>query len=142
MVKLTKAAKADPEIHALSRHLVAQVPGKSWGQEVNTIFRFVRDTIRYTLDPAGWEGLQTPVQTLKMKSGDCDDQAMLVAALLESIGHKCRFVAVKVDNSPQYCHVFAQTKIGPNWITLETTEPWEMGSISPRITGKAMVRHI
>lgn len=129
----------DPTVYGLARHIVSRLPEKSWSAEVNALFYFVRDQIRYTLDPHDCEGLQTPVETLNLGTGDCDDKVMLLAALLRSIGHPTKLVAVQVDNSPNYSHVFLQTRIGPQWLSLETTEKWAPGKISPRITGKAMV---
>lgn len=140
MRRIAREYRHDPTIYGLTRHILTsnKVPEKNWSAEVNALFFFVRDRIRYTHDPLDMEGLQTPVETLRLGTGDCDDKVMLLAAMLLSINHPCQFVAVKVDGSDDFTHVFLRTKVGRDWLALETTEKWRPGQISPRITGKAM----
>ena len=73
-------------------------------------------------DVNGVETLQTPLVTMEIKQGDCDDQSVLLASLLESIGHPTRFVAIKQNFFGPYVHVYTETRIGPKWYPLETTE--------------------
>ncbi len=133
------AYQVHPDIYALARYLTRQVPPRAWRKEANALFVYVRDTIRYVFDPLDMEGLQAPDETLKLGSGDCDDKVMLLAAMLLSIGHAARMVAVKVDGQAHYSHVFLQVSLNNEWISLETTEPWPMGKMSDRITGEAIV---
>lgn len=55
---------------------------------------WVRDEIAYVYDPIDVEWIQTPPQTLKCGTGDCDDKAILLSAMLESIGFQTQFLAV------------------------------------------------
>lgn len=142
MKRLIREYKSNPAIYGLARHIVSACPEKNWAAEVNAVFFFVRDQIRYTLDPLNLEGLQAPTETLKLKSGDCDDKVMLMGALLQSIGHPVRMVAVQVDGADYYSHVFLQSKIGERWVSYETTERWQPGQTSPRITGQAIVMDV
>lgn len=139
MRRLIREYKSNPVIYGLARNIVSTLPEKNWTAEVNAVFFFVRDKIRYTLDPYALEGLQAPTETLNLGAGDCDDKVMLMGSLLQSIGHPVRMVAVQVDGSPHYSHVFLQTRIGDRWVSYETTERWQPGEVSPRITGKAIV---
>lgn len=139
MGRLVREYRASPTIYGLSRSLIQKVPQKSWRGEVDALFYFVRDSIRYVKDPVGAEAVQLPTITLEIKSGDCDDKVTLLSSLLEAIGHPTRFCAVKVDGGSRYSHVFLQTKVGKRWVSLETTEPWPSGQQSPRITGKMLV---
>lgn len=139
MGRLVREYRASPTIYGLSRSLIQKVPQKSWRGEVDALFYFVRDGIRYVKDPVGAEAVQLPTITLEIKSGDCDDKVTLLSSLLEAIGHPTRFCAVKVDGGSRYSHVFLQTKVGKRWVSLETTEPWPSGQQSPRITGKMLV---
>ena len=86
------------------------------------------ERIQYVRDIRGVETLQTPLVTMKIRQGDCDDQSVLLAALLESIGHPTRFVAIKQNFFGPYVHVYTETKIGPKWIPLETTEKMRAGA--------------
>lgn len=55
---------------------------------------WVRDSIAYVYDPPDVEWLQTPPKTLELGCGDCDDKAILLSALLESVGFQTQFLAV------------------------------------------------
>ena len=134
MGDLVREYRGNATIYSLARSLTANVPAKAWNAEVDTIFYFVRDQIRYVKDPVGYEAVQLPTITLQIQSGDCDDKVTLLCSLLESIGHPTRFVAVQVDGQPFYSHVYCQTKIGKRWKSLESTEDWAPGQFSNRAT--------
>jgi transglutaminase-like putative cysteine protease len=65
--------------------------------------------------------------------GDCDDAAVLVAALLHALGIPARFKAISRAPDGSYQHVFTEYKMGDAWIPLDTTSlappvylpPWE-----------------
>lgn len=140
MVKITREAKKHLPVRLLALSLVKNNSQKDYRGEVRDLHRFVRDEIRYVKDVNGVETLQVPEKTLEFKQGDCDDKSMLLAALLESIGHPTRFVAVGFAPKT-YAHVYVETKIGDKWYPLETTEPWEAGRGPDGVVNR-MVRHI
>lgn len=126
MGQMVRAGKKSLPVRQKALELVNGFRQKDWLAEVRAIHAFVRDRIRYVRDIRGVETVQTPEQTLQIGQGDCDDKSVLVAALLESIGHPTRFVAI--GKSPDdFIHVYVQTKIGRNWVGVETTEPVELG---------------
>jgi transglutaminase-like putative cysteine protease len=107
--------------------------------EIKRIHAYVRDNIRYLRDIHGVETLQSPPETLRRGYGDCDDKATLAATLLAAIGHPSRFVAI--GRAPgKFSHVYVETRIGPRWISLETTEPVDVGW-SPSGVLARMVAH-
>lgn len=127
-------------VRELALRIIQDVPAKRWRLEVQAIFDFVKSNIRYTKDVRGVETLHSPIQLLRLKQGDCDDMSILAASLLESIGHPTRFCAVGINGS-NFCHVFAQTKIGGKWVTLECTkEDYSLGQTPRKIT-KIMVHN-
>ena len=128
MRSIVRQSKADPAVIEAARNLTAHLPPKNWSGEVNALFSFVRDKIRYVLDPNDVETLATPARLLRDRSGDCDDKVTLLAALLEAIGHPTRFVAVGFAPGA-LTHVYLETKMGDAWIPLETTEPVAMGEL-------------
>lgn len=132
MSQLVKAGKTALPVFKLSRRLILPCKQKDWVCEIKRIHKFVRDNIRYTKDVRGVETLQTPEKTLELKTGDCDDKSILVAALLESINHPTRFVAVGRDG--QFIHVLVETRIGNKWVAVETTEPVNLGWFPPGMT--------
>lgn len=126
MGRLVKEGKKTLVIRQTALSLVNGQRQKDWTEEVNRVFEFVRDKIRYVRDIRGVETLQTPDKTLEFGQGDCDDKSVLLASLLESIGHPTRFVAIGFKPGV-FVHVYVETKIGTNWVSLETTEPVSMG---------------
>lgn len=63
------------------------IPPHDYFGEIRAIQNWVQDNVRYVFDPREVEYFQTPRRTLKDKAGDCDDQAILMSSLLESIGY-------------------------------------------------------
>lgn len=126
MRDLTRHGKRDIAIRQKALELTGSLNQKDWLGEVKNLHRFVRDRIRYIKDIRGVETVAFPDITLECAQGDCDDKSVLLASLLESIGHPTRFVAVGFKPG-NYSHVYVETKIGNSWVGLETTEPVEVG---------------
>jgi transglutaminase-like putative cysteine protease len=139
MSRFIKQYKKAPQIRELALKLTRHLRQKDFVAEVEAIHDFVQNRIRYTKDISGVETLQSPVQTLRIGAGDCDDKTMLVAALLESIGHRTRIRAIGfLPNT--FCHVLPETRIGGRWFTVETTEPVNVGWVPPGVKSM-MVRN-
>lgn len=132
MAKLAKIGKTDIRIREKALEITRYIRPKDWRGQVHALFEFVRDHIRYTRDIYGVETLHTAEQVLQAEQGDCDDKAILLASLLQSIGHPARFIAVGI-RSPQFEHVYVQTLIGKRWVSLDATEPGPMGWEPPGI---------
>lgn len=128
MRSIVRKAKADPRVIEQARALTRTVPFKDWKAEAAALHRYVRDQIRYVMDPNGVETLSTPARLMELGSGDCDDKVTLLAALLESVGHPTRFIAIGLAPG-ELSHVYLETKIGDAWIPLETTELIEAGAL-------------
>ncbi len=131
MAKIAREYTSHPLVRQFTQTLVQERDQKDRIGEIRTVGEFVRDHIRYVRDPVGTELVQTPEATMELKSGDCDDKSTLAAAMLRSIGHPVRFVAIGFAPQ-QYSHVFLETKIhrkngGYPWMAVETTEPWPIG---------------
>lgn len=98
---------------------------------------YVRDKIRYQLDISGVETIRTPELTMRERVGDCDDKSVLLASLLQAIGHPARFVVFSFSPGAPFSHVYVETLIGDRWIGAETTEPWPLGQ-SPEGVSRAL----
>lgn len=141
MARIVKQFRHHPTIREKALNLTAGLRQKNFIGEAKRIHEFVRDKIRYVKDVRGVETLQWPTHTLDyFMQGDCDDKSMLVAALLEAVGHKTRFVAVGFSPGT-FAHVFVQTKIGKRWWNVETTEPWPFGK-GPGKMPSVMIQHV
>lgn len=141
MVKLARDGAKDPLVIQTAHALVADLPQYDRLGEIKALHAYVRDAIRYTNDPLDVELLRTPRAMLEMRSGDCDDKATLLAALLRAIGRPSRFVAMAMHGSDLYSHVLVQTPWNKGWMNLETIKPVEAGW-TPAGATKIMVRNI
>lgn len=119
---------------------IVQTQGqKDWVGEVRALHAFVRDQIRYVRDIRGVETLHTPEKLLEIKQGDCDDKSVLLASLLEAIGHPTRFVAISLIPG-KFCHVYVETKIRNSWMPLDATEPVDIGW-APKFSEKLVIHN-
>jgi len=73
--------------------------------KVCAIFDWLDVNINYTLDPGGGDTWYSPDETLASLKGDCEDYAMLLAAMVEHAGGTSR-VYLTVD------HAFAAVYVG------------------------------
>lgn len=123
------------------RHLAVALAGgalqKDYFTEACRCLAFVRERVRYVRDPYTAELLQGAMVTLPpafspigIGAGDCDDKSILLAALLSSIGHRMRFIAIATDPD-HFSHVWVQDWIRGRWIDLEATEDIPCGSRVP-----------
>jgi transglutaminase-like putative cysteine protease len=141
MRDFVREAIKDPNqlIRQKALDLVGNLPARKWFAEIDALHKFVRDQIRYVRDPDEHELVQTPQATLEIGQGDCDDKSTLLAALLKSIGHPARFIAVGFDGD-QLSHVLVQTKVDStgddkqDWLSLETIIDKPAGWFPPGVT--------
>lgn len=90
--------------------------------ELDSIFNWVKDHIEFRGE-AG-EVLQSPEATINLGMGDCDCQAVLVAALARSRGYETDFRTVAMQGSEgEYSHVYAlaRDRETGQWVPMDTT---------------------
>lgn len=124
--------KTAKTVRELALQLTRHLPQKDYKAEVNRLFDYVQNHVRYVRDVNGVETVQSPVKTLEYGQGDCDDKSTLLAALLESLGHETRFHAMGFKKR-HISHVTLEVKDGPKWVMLDTTEPNVIGWRPPNI---------
>lgn len=131
MRQLINAYKTDIEIRTTAANLVFLTPEKNDLAEVEALFNFVRDNIRYLKDVYAVETLTTPDRTLQLGYGDCDDQVVLLGSLLESIGYPTKIVLTGYGDPGIFEHVYLQTLIQNQWIDMDPTEQIPLGFAPP-----------
>jgi len=106
------------------------VPEKNDRAEIEKVFSFVRDNIRYTGDITTVETLQRAERTLQLKIADCDDQVILAGALLRAAGFSVALKVVAVA-SDEYEHIYlliGLPRAAPSqWLAFDTTEKQPLG---------------
>jgi len=122
MVSLVSKYKTDMVVRTLALDLTQHCGEKDRRCDLLALHSFVRDRIKYQYDVDGVETLQTPVQTLRLAQGDCDDKATLLNALAASVGFATRFCAIGVRGG-DFSHVMAQVRLGAGWVNAETIVP-------------------
>lgn len=122
MRAIVRASLRNPRMVVRNRALsiVRGLPSKDFEAELYAVWNWVDTHIRFVRDIRGLETLQTPEKTLEIGAGDCDDQAILISALLETLGFTTRFHALGFFPE-NYSHVLAEANLGGQWVPLETT---------------------
>lgn len=133
MRKLSRQGAEQMPIRGLALELTTRgfggargLPQKDFAGEARRLLAFVRDQIRYVGDINGIETLHPADWVLQVGAGDCDDKAILLAALLLSINHTPRFIAVAFEPGV-FSHVWVQDWLDGRWVDLEPTEPLPFG---------------
>jgi len=135
--------KQDAQIRRIASAILNQrcgnewcIPEKDWKAEVEAIFEWVRNNVRYTLDPNELELFQRARRSLENGTADCDDQVILAGALLQAVGYPLRLVVIDTGRGG-YSHIYLHVGLPPveprRWIAFDltaTTEPlgWEVAN--------------
>ena len=131
MAKLAREGSHSYEVRSTATRIVHDVPSKQVRGELQALYRWVRDNVRYRFDPVGLEWVQSPARTIAEQAGDCDDMATLLAAFAGSLGHKWRFHTVGPTPTIMK-HVAVEAWDGTEWVTLDPVLEPPGRSTAPR----------
>ena len=99
----------NPMVRDKAVSLVADTPSgikaNSEAWKIWQINFWVANNISYVSDPSGHEHYSYAHETLEAKGGDCDDIAILLASLYESVGLDAVVAHVNTDNDGQADHM-------------------------------------
>jgi transglutaminase-like putative cysteine protease len=96
------------------------VPARDEKSLVRYIQLFVQKHIKFFREyPERW---QSPLQTLALGIGDCDDKTILAATLMRTfrIPVQLVFLRFKKNGETPYSHVYPRAKINNKWVAVET----------------------
>lgn len=142
MAAYVREYRKNLRVRELALSIVRDVGGhKNFKGAAAAICEWVKSHIQYVRDINEVETVQTPLVTLDYRQGDCDDQATLMAALLEAVGFNTRLRAIKLDPGGAFEHVVAEAQIDNSWVPLETTEDWAPGQFPANVAGN-MYEHV
>ena len=117
----------DEAVRRVALAITSTVKGHDSRGEINALFRFTRDKIKYVRDPVNLERVQDAMRTLQIGSGDCDDKAVFLSTLLASLGYASRFV-VQSQDAIDFDHVYLEVlDEGGEWIPLDPTADCQGG---------------
>lgn len=96
---------------------------------------WIRTCWQFEADPIEYEFIRTPALQLQEAAknngilrGDCDDAAVLAAALLAGLSWPAVFIAIRVIPDPEFSHVFVRTPAwsGPRELDIDPIVPASM----------------
>lgn len=130
MQVLVNQSLTDPVVINTAKSIVRFLPERDYPMFVDALREFLSQRVLFCKDPRGVELLHTPrymLETIASRfylQADCDDAAILTAALGKALGLRARFVALgfSVPRAP-LSHVY--TEIGlpsGEWIPIDTTK--------------------
>ena len=127
MRRVVRESLSDPLLLATAGAIVG--PSVSPSGAARGIRAWLDARVRFLPDPLGVELLRSPallIQTIQCEgvaSGDCDDVAILGAALGLAVGLPARFVLYAFEDFGLYEHVFTELETEDGWLELDTTRP-------------------
>ena len=142
IVELIKQGAKDFHVRQTAIDILVQraVKPKDYLGEIKALFEWVQQKVRYTKDTVRVEVLHSAHRMLELRAGDCDDMAILLGAMLESIGHPVRLVLSGPDPLKQdlFTHIYVEVFHKGRWIPLDATMPHPMGW-APRALVKKII---
>lgn len=130
MRRLAIEGSAHPAVRERATGIVLGVGGNQRSLQARLIRQWVEDHTVFLRDPTHVEALHTAEAMLRQIDSrgvaqvDCDDVAVLTAALGGAIGLKARFVVVgfQSPNAP-FAHVWTELRGSQSWVPVDPTRP-------------------
>lgn len=134
MKSIIAQSSRNPYIREWVASIVSGVEVNNKEQEAEAVYNFVRDNVRYTKDPLGFEYIQTPPVLLESigqyrrgkgarPAGDCDDMTVLSLTLLKAIGFHVAIKVVSFHPNKKFGHVYGLVQIGYEWVPYDCVRP-------------------
>jgi transglutaminase-like putative cysteine protease len=122
----------DPRVMQAAARAVSERCGKRWCVkprdhvgEIEAVFRFVKRHVRYVRDGVELDTYRSPLRTLEVNGGDCDDYTILLGALLRAIGFPVKLRIIRTRGAPDWNHIYllvaADPKRGGDWMPLDAS---------------------
>lgn len=126
MASMVRGRRDDRTVRDLALRLTEGCTRGDARCRMHRILTYARGGLRYELDPRGGELIHDPKDTIDriaahgLAGGDCDDGAVLVSAMLESLGIATRLVAVSARADRKLHHVAVEARDPSGfWIYLD-----------------------
>lgn len=130
MKRIVNESLSDPLVIETARGIVehAGILGRDEAGKYMAIREWMADHLAFMPDPVGVELLSTPhymlarIRAAEFVSGDCDDAAILGAALGKAVGLRAKFRALGFSSrSRPFQHVYTLLLVRGRWANLDTT---------------------
>jgi hypothetical protein len=57
-----------------------------------SLIKYIKENFKYVRDPKGFDYFASPVESIQIMGGDCDDHSILLASTIKAIGGNVRFI--------------------------------------------------
>jgi hypothetical protein len=119
-----KTGARSPVILALARRITDSCRGRDAICELQSIYKFTVQNIRYTGDLAGVDTFAAPLRTIQMGGEDCDGHAVLNCALAICNGFRTK-VRITSNRGTSWDHIYCMVGMpkgrADRWLALDTT---------------------
>ncbi|MFH0737554.1 MAG: transglutaminase domain-containing protein [Candidatus Micrarchaeota archaeon] len=102
-----KIVPEDLDVREASAEAIAEHPGEFSLNQLLDVYDWVHANVFYQSVPIDMWPPYPPNETLKTESGDCKNQAVLIASMVESIGGSARILYI-----PDCRHAFSEVYLG------------------------------
>lgn len=128
MRQLVRKAQLDPLTREVATSIIRYESPRDGGGQARALREWLATHLQFTKDPRGLELLQEPRAMLQViveryaVQGDCDDAAILGAALATAVGLPARFrvMAFGAPDAP-YQHVVTDVLTPQGWLDFDIT---------------------
>lgn len=143
IIKMIQKGRDNPEVRRRTVQILSRkcgkkwcVPEKNWRAEVVAVFDSVRENIRYTRDTYNKDLFQHPLRTFEFGGGDCDDYAIVLASMLQSVGYPVKLRVIQTVDSTDWNHIYVLVGLPPQgpkqWVSLDASVDKPAGWQAPR----------
>lgn len=150
MKQLVREGKVAPSVRGLALSITKGIAGRNGIAQAVAIRSWLAINVDFTRDPSGAELLYTPQRLVRILTErgpplriDCDDIAVLAAALGASVGLRARFQLVGFSPNAPFRHVWtdlASPSGDRRWVQQDvsrSSQPLPMGRVKRQWTVKA-----
>lgn len=118
---LANKYKSDPFIYKLGSEIVSIAGSRDVYAQCVALFVLVDKNVTYVKDIHGIDTYQSPIQTLALGRGDCDDFTILFAAIAMSMGIPVQAKVIRTSNAKTWSHIYPLLGIGNAWYPADAT---------------------
>ncbi len=136
MMRLVVDGEAWPELRPIALQIVEPCESRNFRCMADELARWVGSHMKFINDAWRREQLQTVPYLLRViekngySYGDCDDYAILIAALAKSLGFPVKIRVIRYALQPGFSHVIPVVYVRDHgWIEYDMTAP--LGEVPP-----------
>lgn len=114
----------NPLMLAIARQVTRSCAGRDATCELQSIYKFVVENVRYTGDINSIDTFSAPLRTLQMGGEDCDGHCLVNAALAIANGFRAK-ARITSNRGLTWDHIYCMVGLpkgrADHWIALDTT---------------------